>query len=67
MFGLSNSKKADPLAAYADKLGTPELAFSHLRSGDHVFVGSGCAAPRTLLRALESMPLPPADLELLCR
>ncbi|WP_296668993.1 hypothetical protein [Rhodoferax sp.] len=65
MFGLSNSKKADPLAAYADKLGTPELAFSHLRSGDHVFVGSGCAAPRTLLRALESMPLPPADLELL--
>lgn len=65
MFGLSNSKKADPLAAYADKLGTPELAFSQLRSGDHVFVGSGCAAPRTLLRALESMPLPPADLELL--
>ena len=65
MFGLTASKKTDPLAAYADKVGGAEQALGQLRSGDHVFVGSGCAAPRSLLRALESMSMPPADLELL--
>lgn len=65
MFGKKPSKKFDALDAYADKTVTAELALGRLRSGDHVFVGSGCAAPRTLLRALESMPMPPADLELL--
>lgn len=65
MFGLTPSKKTDPLAAYADRVCSAEVALGALRNGDHVFVGSGCAAPRTLLRALEALPMPPADLELL--
>ena len=65
MFRKSPVKKPDPLADFADKVTTPDLAVKHIRSGDHVFVGSGCAAPCTLLRALESMPGLPADLELL--
>ncbi len=64
MFSKSH-KKPDPLDAYADKVTTAALAVSHIRGGDHVFVGSGCAAPQTLLRALESLPTLPADLELL--
>lgn len=64
MFSKS-PKKPDPLDAYAEKVTTAALALTHIRSGDHVFVGSGCAAPQTLLRALESLPTLPADLELL--
>ena len=32
--------------------------------GDHVFVGSACATPRVLLSALESLPSPPAGVQL---
>lgn len=59
------SKKTHPLDAYKDKVCTPEAALDGLRNGDHVFVGTGCAAPLNLLRALESRKLLPADLELL--
>jgi len=31
---------------------SPEQAISAVRSGDHVFVGSGCAEPQTLVKAL---------------
>lgn len=62
------SKTPDPHAAlkpYADKVTTATLAISLLRNGDHVFLGTGCAVPRTLVHHLETMPVPPADLELL--
>lgn len=59
------SKKTHPLDAYQDKVSTPEAALDGLRNGDHVFVGTGCAAPLTLLRALEARKSLPADLELL--
>ncbi|TXH88291.1 MAG: GNAT family N-acetyltransferase [Rhodoferax sp.] len=59
------SKKNHPLDPYKDKVCTPDVALDGLRSGDHVFVGTGCAAPLTLLRALESRKSLPADLELL--
>jgi acyl-CoA hydrolase len=36
-----------------------------IRNGDHVFIGTGCAAPQTLLKALDALPVVPADLELL--
>jgi acyl-CoA hydrolase/RimJ/RimL family protein N-acetyltransferase len=65
MFYKTLTKKPDPLAAYADKVTTPELAVALIPGGSHVFVGSGCAAPRGLLQALEAMPRLPADLELL--
>ncbi|MCF8210145.1 MAG: hypothetical protein K9K38_12200, partial [Rhodoferax sp.] len=62
------SKSRDPHAAlkpFSDKVSTAELAIGQIRNGDHVFLGTGCAAPRTLLRRLETMAVAPADLELL--
>jgi acyl-CoA hydrolase/RimJ/RimL family protein N-acetyltransferase len=43
---------------------TPEHAVRDIRHGDRVFVGSACATPRTLLRALESLASPPAGVQL---
>lgn len=37
---------------YKDKLVTPNVAVSHVRSGRRVFIGSGAAEPRLLVRAL---------------
>ncbi len=37
---------------YQGKLTTPDQAVAAVRSGDRVFVGSGCAEPETLVRAL---------------
>lgn len=64
MFSKSH-KKPQPLDAFADKVTTAALAVEHIRHGDHVFIGTGCAAPRELLQALANMPVVPADLELL--
>ena len=65
----SMAKKSPPLHTalkpFADKVCTPALAVASIRNGDHVFVGTGCAAPASLLQALECMPSPPADVELL--
>jgi acyl-CoA hydrolase/RimJ/RimL family protein N-acetyltransferase len=41
-----------------------ERAVKAIRHGDHVFVGSACATPRALLRALEALPSPPAGVQL---
>jgi acyl-CoA hydrolase/RimJ/RimL family protein N-acetyltransferase len=53
------------LKPFAAQVTTAELALGHIRNGDHVFVGTGCAAPRGLVQALEQMRNPPADVELL--
>jgi acyl-CoA hydrolase/GNAT superfamily N-acetyltransferase len=53
------------LSVHQDRVVTPEFAVGLLRNGEHVYVGSGCAVPGTLLHALEHMTSPPADLELL--
>jgi len=53
------------LTPYLEKLVTAELAVGQVRHGDHVFVGTGCAAPVTLLRTLENLPVQPADIEFL--
>lgn len=53
------------LEPYADKVCDAAHAVAAIRNGEHVFVGTGCAAPRTLVQALECMPSPPADVELL--
>jgi acyl-CoA hydrolase/predicted N-acetyltransferase YhbS len=61
-------KTEDPHAAlkpYAKSIATAEQAVAHIGNGAHVFVGTGCAAPLVLLRALEGMTPAPADLELL--
>ncbi|OYU42787.1 MAG: 4-hydroxybutyrate CoA-transferase, partial [Burkholderiales bacterium PBB4] len=62
------SRTTDPHAAlkpYADRITTAEVAVGALANGAHVFVGTGCASPLTLLLALDAMAAPPADLELL--
>lgn len=52
------------LQAFADKVATAQDAVGHIRSGDHVFVGTACATPRSLVAALEALPRRPADVEL---
>ncbi len=53
------------LKPYADKVCDAARAVAEIRNGEHVFVGTGCAAPRALVQALERMPSPPADVEML--
>jgi acyl-CoA hydrolase/GNAT superfamily N-acetyltransferase len=43
---------------------TPEQAAALVRPGQRVFVGSACATPQTLVRALEELPDPPAGVTL---
>jgi len=45
------------------KLVSAERALSAIRAGSRVYIGTGCAAPRTLLAQLEAMNPGPADLE----
>jgi len=49
---------------FKEKLTTAEDALSGIKPGDHIFVGSACATPRTLIRALEMMNKNLADVEL---
>jgi acyl-CoA hydrolase/RimJ/RimL family protein N-acetyltransferase len=51
------------LQAHADKLSTAAEAVQAVRPGDHVFVGTACATPRTLVAAVEALGL--ADVEML--
>ncbi len=44
---------------------TADEAARLVRPGDHVFVGTASATPRTLVRALEALRSPPADVELI--
>src|SRR5262249_56905091 len=39
-------------------------ALAAIRAGSRIYIGTGCAAPRTLLAGLEAMEPGPADLEL---
>jgi len=48
------ASNAGNLGAIADKLRTPEQAVSVVKSGERVFLGTACATPRSLIRALES-------------
>lgn len=50
---------------YSNKITTAERAVQHIKPGDHVFVGTACATPRSLVKALESYPLTAPDIELL--
>src|SRR5215471_13048908 len=45
------------------KLTSAQRAVSPIRAGSRIYIGTGCAAPRTLLAALETMQPRPADLE----
>jgi acyl-CoA hydrolase/RimJ/RimL family protein N-acetyltransferase len=45
------------------KLVSAERAVSAIRAGSRIYIGTGCAAPHSLLAALETMEPGPADLE----
>jgi acyl-CoA hydrolase/RimJ/RimL family protein N-acetyltransferase len=45
------------------KLVSAERAVSPIRAGSRIYIGTGCAAPHSLLAALETMEPGPADLE----
>ena len=45
------------------KLVSAERALAAIRAGSRIYIGTGCAAPRTLLARLEAMDPAPADLE----
>src|SRR5262245_2507314 len=47
------------------KLVSAERAVSGIRAGSRIYIGTGCAAPQSLLAALEAMQPRPADLEFL--
>jgi acyl-CoA hydrolase/RimJ/RimL family protein N-acetyltransferase len=46
------------------RLVSAERALAAIRPGSRIYIGTGCAAPRTLLGRLEAMEPGPADLEL---
>lgn len=52
------------VAAFEDKITTAEEALSFIRSGDRVFLGTGCATPRTLALGLESTDRSLYDIEI---
>ena len=54
----------DPrLGPWVAKVKSAANAVEQIAGGSHVFVGTACGTPRTLVGALETMPYPPADLE----
>src|SRR3954453_23359728 len=48
----------------SDRMVSPETTVRSIRSGERVFVGTGCGEPRGLLRALEALHPGPDDIEL---
>ena len=52
------------LQAHADKIVSAAQAMAQVAAGSHVFVGTACATPRSLVAALENLELRPADVEL---
>ena len=52
-----------PKADFSRKLVSAERALATIPAGSRIYVGTGCAAPRTLLAELEAMVPEPPDLE----
>ena len=50
---------------YADMIATPKAALSHVRSGQRVFVGTGCGEPMELVAALTERAGELADVEII--
>ena len=54
----------DTLSAYADRIVTAAAAVELVKPGAHVFLGTGCATPLSLVAALEARRPSPPDVEL---
>jgi len=64
-----NSRKQDPdlydiPSRFRQKIVTPEQALSLIKPGNRIFIGTGCAAPTTLLFALEHLEQSLEDVKL---
>ena len=62
---MSNSAIVEWEAQYPDKVKTAQQAVLAIKPGQRLFIGTGCATPRALVAALEDLPNPPPDLELI--
>jgi acyl-CoA hydrolase len=60
----SSTGTRDNAVDLGPKLVSAERALAAIRAGSRIYIGTGCAAPRTLLARLEAMEPGPADLEL---
>jgi acyl-CoA hydrolase len=59
-------RRSDQAAAdWRRRAVTAAEAVRSIQHGEHVFVGSACATPRRLLRALEALDPPPAGVQLI--
>ena len=58
-----NGSASPEAANVASKFVSAERALREIKPGSRIFLGTGCAAPRTLLATLEAMTPGPADLE----
>jgi len=54
----------DTMSAYADRISTAAAAVELVKPGEHVFLGTGCATPLSLVAALEARRPSPPDVEL---
>ena len=56
----------DPLQSepYRSKLLSAQDAARKIRPGNRIFVGTACATPRSLVKAIEELPLAPADVQM---
>jgi acyl-CoA hydrolase/RimJ/RimL family protein N-acetyltransferase len=57
----------DPLQSepYRSKLCSAQDAARKIKPGNRIFVGTACATPRALVRAIEDLPLAPADVQMI--
>lgn len=56
---------ASTLEHYRSKLISAEEAAGYVKPGNHVFIGTACATPRSLVNALYALERPPAGVEFL--
>jgi acyl-CoA hydrolase len=54
----------DTTSVYAGRIATAAAAVELVKPGDHVFLGTGCATPLSLVAALEARRPSPPDVEL---
>ncbi|MFX1283660.1 MAG: GNAT family N-acetyltransferase [Promethearchaeota archaeon] len=53
-----------PIEPEEPKITSPDFALSHIKPGDRIFVGTGCAQPRLLLLHLSNMEIHTEDNEI---
>lgn len=63
--GLQRRRNDQAAADWRRRAVAAEDAVRSIQHGEHVFVGSACATPRRLLRALETLDPPPAGVQLI--